>query len=359
MKNMQRNFALDCFRALAIMMVFTGHTINSLGSPLALAPLQFGGTGVDLFFLLSGWLIGNQLLIEKKKYGDIDIKRFWSRRWMRTLPAYYAVLSATILQQYLTKEDFSFPWAHLFFLQNYQTDLELFYVSWSLSVEEQFYLLIAPLIAITFKFNKTSQTIVLILLLVSPSIFRLTEWYDSLNETHVRLDCCAMGVLLAYCKHYHFELWEKFSREIHLIFPIAIASYILFYLARYFPDWGIGDPSKLGLALIFGVWIIWADRTSFHKKGLVRSVIMHISTRSYAMYLLHVDALVITKKLIANNHVVIYYFVALAITLILSEVLYRAIEVPIMSARKNFSFSMSRSNLDIKESACKEVVKHG
>ena len=162
---MQRNFSLDCFRALAIILVFTGHSILSFGSPELLAPLQFGGTGVDLFFVLSGWLIGNQLLIEKKRFGDIQITRFWIRRWMRTMPAYYAVLSVTILQLYLTKDNFTFPWPHIFFLQNYFGDLNVFFVSWSLSVEEQFYLFIAPLFVFTLGLNKKYQILRLSLLI--------------------------------------------------------------------------------------------------------------------------------------------------------------------------------------------------
>jgi peptidoglycan/LPS O-acetylase OafA/YrhL len=72
--------------------------VLSYGSPSYLAPLQFGGTGVDLFFLLSGWLIGSQLFTEKQKSSTIDVKRFWIRRWMRTMPAYFVVLLATLAQ---------------------------------------------------------------------------------------------------------------------------------------------------------------------------------------------------------------------------------------------------------------------
>ncbi len=212
---MQRNFSLDCFRALAIMLVFTAHSILAFGAPAILAPFQFGGTGVDLFFVLSGWLIGNQLLLEKKKFGDIDVPRFWIRRWMRTMPAYYAVLLVTILQLYLTKEDFSFPWPHLFFLQNYLGDLSVFYVSWSLSVEEQFYLFIAPLFVLTLALDKKYQVFVLLTLLVCPSIFRYLELYSSHTETHVRLDCCAMGVLLAYLKHYKQHVWGEAQKKIN------------------------------------------------------------------------------------------------------------------------------------------------
>lgn len=350
---MQRNFALDCFRALAIMLVFTGHTINSLGSPQVLAPLQFGGTGVDLFFVLSGWLIGNQLLIEKKKYGNVEIRRFWYRRWMRTLPAYYAVLSLTILQQFLTKDTFDFPWAYLFFLQNYQVNLDIFYVSWSLSVEEQFYLLIAPLMVLLFRTPKSIQILILLSLFLSPLIFRLLGWYQSSIETHVRLDCCAMGVLLAYVKHHLTYLWCKLTHCIRVVFPIAVLTYLMFYVARYNPDWGFNDPDKLVLALIFGTWIVWADQTKYSEDVKLKSLVMHVSTRSYAMYLLHVDALAITKRFISKDFIIFYYLTALVITLVLSEILYRAVEVPIMEARKRFKFSMSRGQLESLRAAIK------
>ena len=343
---MQRNFALDCFRALAIMLVFTGHTINSLGSPQALAPLQFGGTGVDLFFVLSGWLIGNQLLIEQQKFGNIDISRFWIRRWMRTLPAYYAVLTLTILQQYLTKDTFDFPWAYLFFLQNYQANLDIFYVSWSLSVEEQFYLFIAPLLVVGFKFGHKTLITVLLILLLSPSLFRSLELFNSLKETHVRLDCCAMGVLLAYIKSTQVKMWQNVLRYIHLLFYFSIALYAFYYIARYYPEWHVIEPSKLQLAIIFGMWVIWADSKMRSNKHRLDLIVMHISTRSYAMYLLHVDALAITSHLMDKNYMFTYYIIALSITLILSEVMYRVIEMPFINARKKFSFSRARQQIE-------------
>lgn len=342
---MQRNFSLDVFRALAILLVFTGHSVLSFGSPALLAPLQFGGTGVDLFFVLSGWLIGNQILSEYKKYGDIDVPRFWMRRWMRTMPAYYAVLSATVLQLYITKSDFSFPLSHVFFLQNYLGDLNVFYVSWSLSVEEQFYLFIAPFFVLSLRTSSKYQLLILLILLFTPSIFRQFDLYSSLNQTHVRLDCCAMGVLLAYLKHYRERAWVAAQRYSKVFFSIAVLCYLFFYAARYNPSWGFSDPSKLLLACLFGSWIIWADQTTFSSESVLAKLVIHISTRSYAMYLLHVDALALLKKLSLNIPFVLYYFAALVLTLLLSEFLHRLIELPVMNLRNRFTFSKSRSQV--------------
>jgi peptidoglycan/LPS O-acetylase OafA/YrhL len=337
-----RNFALDLLRAIAILMVFTGHTVLSYGAPSNLAPLQFGGTGVDLFFVLSGWLIGYQLFKELEQFGNIDVKRFWIRRWMRTLPAYYSVLTYTIVQQYLTKENFSFPFSHLIFLQNYEENLTLFTVSWSLSVEEQFYLVIAPLVVGLTKLGKHYRTLILVLLLFLPTVFREIEWYDSLKETHVRWDCCVMGVLLANIYYSYRNLWTKLVNVAVPLATVSLLIYLSFYYFRWFPNEYISDPSKLALAFLFGTWIIWAHKIHVHFNKHINSAVYYVSTRSYAIYLLHPDALAVTARLIPEYHFVFYISLAFGISCVVSEALYRIVEKPIMNMRSNFSFSQHR-----------------
>ena len=259
------------------------------------------------------------------------------------MPAYYAVLTLTILQLYLTKDNFSFPFAHLLFLQNYTGDLSIFTVSWSLSVEEQFYLFIAPLFVITLKLPTRYQISVLLTLLACPTFFRFMDFYTTLNETHVRLDCCAMGVLLAYMKHHKESLWSLFQSKANLLFIVSITAYLIFYIARYNPELDISGPSKLLLALIFGIWVLWSDQTNYSSNNLFTKIVMHISTRSYAMYLLHVDALSLLKKLELEGNFFAFFALALAVTMLLSECLYRAIELPFMKSRSRFAFSKSRS----------------
>ena len=62
-----RIMSMDVLRAAAILLVIIGHSVLSYGSPSNLAPFQFGGTGVDLFFVLSGWLLGGQLFKELQR----------------------------------------------------------------------------------------------------------------------------------------------------------------------------------------------------------------------------------------------------------------------------------------------------
>lgn len=89
-----RNSNLDLVRALTITLILIHHIGQFLPniSSIAHRYTSLGAYGVDLFFVLSGWLIGLLYWKEKKQYGDVDLFRFWGRRWMRTIPPYLAVL---------------------------------------------------------------------------------------------------------------------------------------------------------------------------------------------------------------------------------------------------------------------------
>lgn len=340
-----RVYKLDLLRAFAIMTVFMSHTVLSYGAPSSFAWLQFGGSGVDLFFVLSGWLIGSQLFKELDTYGDVDIKRFWVRRWMRTLPAYYAVLLFTITQLTLTKDNFTFPWHYFVFIQNYSGSLDFFTVSWSLCVEEQFYLAIAPILLFLSRFSAHQRTVILCLFLLMPTLFRVIDTTGVLHETHLRWDCCVMGILLANIKYSYQSLWQRLVSNAANLMVIAGILYLLFYVNRLLPEVTLSDPSKLILAFVFGIWVVWAN-TETQSKLIGHNAIMYISTRSYAIYLLHPDALAVCRKLFSDMPFIVYFAVALAISCIASEVLYRMVEQPIMNARSKFRWSCSRSRVE-------------
>jgi peptidoglycan/LPS O-acetylase OafA/YrhL len=331
--------SMDLLRAVAILLVILAHTILSYGAPNYLAPLQLGGTGVNLFFLLSGWLLGNQLFKESIRHGGIDIKRFWIRRWMRTLPAYYAILVLSVTQRYMTQEDVSFPWQYFFFVQNYYYPLDFFSISWSLSVEEQFYLLVAPLIHFLTKKNKHVTTVSLIVLLLLPIFFRNLELYGHTNETHVSLDSCVAGVLLAQIYNQHHSLWLKFVKYAAPMALVTLFFYIFFYVARYFPEWSVGDPGLLLQALIFGSWVVLANSNHHWRHFLYIPGAYFVATRSYSLYLLHPEVLALLRRFSDQLPFIIYISLALIGSLILADISYRIIEKPFINAREKFDFS--------------------
>lgn len=350
MHHEQRIYYLDVLRALAIFLVFIGHTILSYGPTPITAPLQYGGTGVDLFFLLSGWLIGSQLFAEHKKFGDIDITRFWLRRWMRTFPAYFAVLLFTLAQLYLTKDSVQNPIPYFTFTQNYFGGLPYFGVSWSLAVEEQFYLAIAPtIVLLSYIRNTWIQFSILISLLLLPLFFRLAGWYDSPQETHVRWDCCMTGVTLAFIYHRMPTVWQRLERQKTNLLCFGATAYVLFFYFRWYPPFdGYNDPSVLILAVVFGALVIYAVTTPVSKIRFGHTFVMHISTRSYSIYLLHPDALAVCRRLIPDVTLGLYFIIATIITLVAAEILYKAVEIPFMKMREHFD-ACKKPNLNYKK----------
>ena len=136
----RRNIGLDVLRAVAISMVFLVHGVGLEGKPIV---GEFG-TGVDLFFVLSGFLIGRIYFRSTRPDAREPFRLFgfWQARWWRTLPPYlvallvYAVVRATVAPKQAPLD-----WHYLLFLQNY-FGVPAFGPSWSLCVEEHFYLLL-------------------------------------------------------------------------------------------------------------------------------------------------------------------------------------------------------------------------
>ena len=333
---------MDLLRSLAIFMVLFAHAVFSFDNAPWLNPLQVGGIGVDLFFVLSGWLLGGQLFKEIDRSGTIDVRRFWARRWMRTLPAYYVVLGFSIAQQYLSVGNREFPWTYVFFVQNYDTPLRFFTISWSLALEEQFYLFIAPLLAALVATSRRRILYVLLLLLALPFLFRLGDAYGSLKESHVRLDGCAMGVLLAFVRVRYPDVWARLCARAPLLAAVGLAVLSLFVLARYTPAIELRGPDKLVLAFIFGSWVLLANASGGASRALYLPGAHYVATRSYSMYLLHPEAYALVRPLDAVLPFGAQLLIALAVTTALSEVLYRLVELPFIELRDRWVPSRAR-----------------
>jgi peptidoglycan/LPS O-acetylase OafA/YrhL len=140
-----RNFGLDLIRAFSILLVLVGHGFSHLLEGVSFYLFSFID-GVDIFFVLSGFLIGGIFLKdfnENTKFNLKSILFFLKRRWFRTLPAYYAAFLIISILGFIGFTNFSdFSIKGLFFVQNlYKPQPFFFSVSWSLSVEEWAYLI--------------------------------------------------------------------------------------------------------------------------------------------------------------------------------------------------------------------------
>lgn len=329
--------SLDFLRSWAIASVVLAHACLAYGVGPALAPLQLGGTGVDLFFLLSGWLLGSQLLRELKATGSIRLTRFWSRRWMRTLPAYYALLLVTFAEQIVVKGNYDLNWSYLWFGQNYFGDLTYLYVSWSLCVEEHFYLAIAPFLVFAFSLGAWGA-VVGAAALFTPFTLRTLGLYGDLVQTHVRFDACLAGVALAAIPVLLPNAWRRISA---LATPIGGAGALLFgwfVWARWNPEYAIPLDEPTLCILMYGSVLLMAVSSEQWQKRLYVPGSAYLAKRAYSVYLLHPESLALMRHLNVPSFP-LFLLLSWAVTLIAAEVLYRAVELPIMNARERYRFS--------------------
>src|SRR6266498_3684108 len=158
-----RSKELDCLRCLAVLLVLCRHMPvlpdNLTGALRVPAHLLYeaGWAGVDLFFVLSGFLISGLLFHEHQRYGRINFKQFIVRRGLKIYPAFYCLIAATVGIAVLNK--WNLPWkrifAEVFFVQNYC--IGLWSHTWSLAIEEHFYLLLPLLLIALARINQGKE----------------------------------------------------------------------------------------------------------------------------------------------------------------------------------------------------------
>jgi len=337
----QRNATLDLWRSTAIIFVINCHVAGEFLSQPELSFLRLGGVGVDLFFVLSGWLLGKQLLVELRDTGTIDVRRFWLRRWLRTLPAYYAVLLLVYGWQVLGRHNYDLDYSFLVFLQTYREKMTYFNVSWSLCVEEHFYFAVAPFLLLFFR-ARWARLAVLPCLLLLPTLCRHFGWYENLGQTHVRWDQCAVGVALAAIAVFAPRSWRVLCRWAPCLMLGSLAIAAVNVLARVYPAWGVEDFGPLPWALIFMCWVLLANSSTFWTTRLRVPGARFLANRAYALYLIHGEAFAVLKRTSTDWSFPLLLVAVWIVSLLFSEILYRCVERPFMQAREYLSVSCSR-----------------
>jgi peptidoglycan/LPS O-acetylase OafA/YrhL len=152
--------SLDGLRAVAIFMVLGNHSTFAAGFPNGLHRFFIwffdGGLGVRFFFVISGFLITWLMILEKDKNGSVNLREFYIRRCLRILPVYFAFLGVLAGLQIIgfSKQNLLSWIGDLTFTRNFFGDTSLDGHLWSLSVEEQFYLIWPSIFALLVRTNK-------------------------------------------------------------------------------------------------------------------------------------------------------------------------------------------------------------
>jgi peptidoglycan/LPS O-acetylase OafA/YrhL len=352
-----RIFGLDLLRALAIILVVLSHGQFLLeGTPLRGFPFIKLVDGVDLFFVLSGFLIGGIILHEINKderYNYKSVFRFWLRRWFRTLPNYYLILIINIIIVYFgwVEEDISmFNWKFFFFVHNFiHPFYGFFWESWSLSVEEWFYFIFPLLLFFARSFIRPMQAyFIFTLAMIAIPLYlrhfafdpRLDDFWMDVSRRKVvvfRLDSIAFGLLAAWLYYYFKLLLQKISS---ILFITGILLLVLFnYVDRSSGSY-IGQVLQFSI-VPFSVMLLLPKLASWNmKRSWLNRVITHISKISYSMYLINLG---IVAALIRDNFATFYdfqgifvYVVYWALVIGFSSLLYYYFEKPVMNLRDKF-----------------------
>ncbi len=356
-----RNLGLDILRSGAISLVLVAHALTFFlrwtTFDLNAAYYALGFLGVELFFALSGFLIGRILLEDVLRDGSWRaLRRFYVRRWLRTLPPYYLV----VLLIALTSRRFN--WNSLFFLQNFsRKDLEFFPVSWSLSIEEWFYLLIPLVLLLAARLGTRrprraffaaclAVVAVSLLLRVTYVLGADPTWdFGIRKKPPLRMDSLMVGVALAGVSVHFPKAWAALAARRRLLFALSAAGLLyagwrvwsLYHAHRI----DVSVPARTTLFLLVSVFagglllcLETSDSVNVTAARWRWTRVFHfLSVTSYAAYLLHLEVFEAFAPLAARSPsfgaTTGAAAAALAVTLALSAVMYRRYEKPILRWR--------------------------
>ncbi len=357
-----RVFGLDIVRTVAILLVVCGHTLEHSKVPEWLRNInRLGGLGVELFFVLSGFLIGGIIveLIHSKRFETIKhLGRFWSRRWLRTLPLYYFFLIVYLRYDWRGPTSIRAHWEYLVFLQNFAWRCPDFFITtWSLTIEEYFYLLFPIAFYLLHRLLRDPMRCLrwsVMLFIAVPLLYKIrqsaaSDWETFAMtlrmETVTRLDSLMYGVAMAIMKRQRPDLWQRLASWV--VAPaLAIAA-----LGVYFY---IGLPGLLEsralrcllypiISICFALVLPYFDSIRSQKRSLLRRAVTYTSQVSYSLYLghpliftlvdPHLGGITVGGQRLAEMAAPLYaiYFVGF---FLLATATYYAIELPFMKMRK-------------------------
>jgi len=306
-----RLHGLDHLRAFAIGFVFIYHYGRIFYAPETLTDIgKFGWTGVDLFFVLSGYLIASNLFAEISTQG-INLRVFFTKRTFRIIPAYLVILLLYFFfPSFREREALAPLWKYFTFTQNIGLDVRYqgtFSHAWSLCVEEQFYLVFPLLMLILFHFKLVNKIFLpLLLLFLSGFIFRLYNWIHfvspSIASGHIvvswykwiyylticRLDGLIIGVMIAAI----FSFKPVFRSKIEPYGNRLLASSFLVLAASYYvcDDEQSFSASIFGFPIVslgYGLMVLGAISRDSILYNLKSAVTQKIADLSFAIYLSH------------------------------------------------------------------------
>ncbi|PJZ75408.1 acyltransferase family protein [Leptospira neocaledonica] len=337
-KNESEIPALNGLRALSIFLVILYHFwdhadklhLLNYEHPLVRVVFHNLRTGVDLFFILSGFLIYSGLLQEKRKTNTLDLKMFYIKRTLRIMPAYYLCLIASffysknILNYYNSHPDLhpegiagiqklastiSHSWADVLYISNYFND-RLFLYGWSLSIEEQFYLVIPALcLLFFFKIPDRLRRITLLGLFFLPLFIRFIYMSFGLTEavilyhTETRFDTLICGMLIAELVFWKPDFLTSKNPKFSYLLGFGAVLFLSFAYLTERVGWGLVfnfTGFHLGYSSLF-ILALWKE--GFINRLFSLTIFRPFSRISYTMYLWHTPCTAVALGIIFGSKI--------------------------------------------------------
>jgi len=328
--------------------------------------INLGPIGVELFFVLSGFLIGGILIkiFDNTDFTFAEVRQFWVRRWFRTLPNYWLILSLNIIILVFLKGNSidNNQFIGYIFLQNFihPDVLHVFPEGWSLSIEEWFYLTLPVIIYLSTLVIKPANKpgFLIRVFLCYLSLFLAIRIFNAFNPINgidpdegirkivvFRLDAVMYGVLAAYFNYYHKPLMDGVKKKLFIISLLGsfilyffIVKYELAFRAQLNPVFRFLCNAFLYMIipLIFSLSLPYAAGTKEWSNKFVMAIVKHISKISYSIYLVHFSLFIplfINLRVKSTSIGIAQYLIYWIVVIGFSSLLYRFFEYPVMKLR--------------------------
>jgi peptidoglycan/LPS O-acetylase OafA/YrhL len=344
---------IDGLRAIAVLSVILYHAQITI---LNINPFKGGFIGVDIFFVISGYLITSIILKELISTGTFSFKYFYERRIRRILPALLLVIlvSAPIAWMYLVPVSFVSYAQSVLYSLGFSSNLYFDFISlkyqaedsllipllhtWSLSVEEQYYILFPFFLLVIFKYFRKH---IIFILVIGFLISLFASHWGSINRPNFTFYSLPTrgwellaGSILAY---FESKLGSRSSNQkLNLILPV-IGLILIFYSIFFFHDEML-HPSLYTLPSIIGVClIIWFSKKNELITNILSSkLFVKVGLLSYSLYLWHYPIFAFARTHEYNNEDSVNKLFLALIILFLSIVSYNFVERPARNKKNKF-----------------------
>jgi peptidoglycan/LPS O-acetylase OafA/YrhL len=348
---------LDGLRGLAVCFVLWHHGKPRSGSTL----LGRGFLGVEMFFVLSGFLIVSLLLREHRQLGSISLRKFYARRALRILPPFYGLIALLAIGHALAGDS----GAHRFFdglpfqighVANWsRTDVRGLSMSWSLAAEEQFYLIIPLLVVVVprrllgwcFGFLAALSAL-LWTPLVQPLLGRV---YGERHPFLVFLDATYMSLILGALLACALESPRWFMRMSRMARSRAfrLGTVVVLVAVAAFSPLGRGGPWRFAFQLLTACWItgLVVCPSSAAAWFFEHRIMRRLGSISYGLYLFHLTTFGFVFK--AAEHLgvttrLVTFPIACVVTYVVAAASHRFFEAPIARFAARFKNAPPRSS---------------